>query len=669
MALRGLCAALFLCAAAHAAPFAIDSSRMGRRLDGWGAISGGGATSRLLFQYPEPQLSQILDFLFLPSYGASLHHLKVEIGGDGQSSEGVEPSHMHSADETPNFQRGYEFRLMVEARKRNPSILLSALAWTWPGWVGAGRTSPWTDPPLAASYLILWLRSARDVYNVSLDYIDADWNERGWSSEFVTTLRAALDASGFASVGIVCGDDAHAFSCATAVAADPALRAAVVALGVHGPSSPPDAATLATGVALWGTEVHVTDDGGSDLATMFANLYAIFNVTGGNIWNALSSYNPSLFSPDWGLFRAWQPWSSHYALLGKVWVMAHWTQATLPGWAFLEHAAGGTGTLDGGGQFTTLVDKPSGGFTLIISKPSSGTPERVAFALAGPAAALVALHAVRSRVVAGNGDSPDLTHYFVTQPDLPVTGGAFTVDVQPGDIWTLTTVATLHKGVAPFPPPAAPFPLAYNDTFDDCPVSQEAPYWTDMTGVWECISAPAPRGGVVMRQMATAKPLAWRPDEQRPFSLFAADASWRALDVSVSFTLSADNDTVLLGARANPNDCCGRVIAGEDLMPGAWLALAPGGAWTLYNAIANVSTPVGVLAHGSSPVAPIANAWHTLRLAVTALGSASASIDGASLFAGVGVQGSVPPTGFVGFGTGTWGQHVLFDDFAVTGSP
>ena len=158
-----------------AAPFAIDSSRTFRRFDGYGAISGGGATSRLLFQYDEPQLTQVLDYLFLPSYGASLHHLKVEVGGDGQSSEGVESSHQHSADETPNFARGYEWRLMVEARKRNPHILLSALAWTWPGWVGAGHTSPWTDPPLAAAYLITWLRGARDVYNVTLDYIDGDW--------------------------------------------------------------------------------------------------------------------------------------------------------------------------------------------------------------------------------------------------------------------------------------------------------------------------------------------------------------------------------------------------------------------------------------------------------------------------------------------------------------
>ena len=46
---------------------------------GIGAISGGGATSRLLVSYPEPQLSELLDLMFLPNYGASLHILKVHL--------------------------------------------------------------------------------------------------------------------------------------------------------------------------------------------------------------------------------------------------------------------------------------------------------------------------------------------------------------------------------------------------------------------------------------------------------------------------------------------------------------------------------------------------------------------------------------------------------------
>ena len=45
---------------------------------------GGGATSRLLVDYVEPQRSEVLDYLFTPNFGASLQLLKVEIGGDSQ---------------------------------------------------------------------------------------------------------------------------------------------------------------------------------------------------------------------------------------------------------------------------------------------------------------------------------------------------------------------------------------------------------------------------------------------------------------------------------------------------------------------------------------------------------------------------------------------------------
>lgn len=61
-----------------------------------GGLSGGGATSRLLVDYDDHRRSQILDFLFKPNFGANLQILKVEIGGDAQSTDGCEASHMHS---------------------------------------------------------------------------------------------------------------------------------------------------------------------------------------------------------------------------------------------------------------------------------------------------------------------------------------------------------------------------------------------------------------------------------------------------------------------------------------------------------------------------------------------------------------------------------------------
>ncbi len=58
----------------------LDGSTALHRYDGHGGLSAG-ASSRLLIDYPEPQRSQILDYLFKPNFGASLQILKVEIGG------------------------------------------------------------------------------------------------------------------------------------------------------------------------------------------------------------------------------------------------------------------------------------------------------------------------------------------------------------------------------------------------------------------------------------------------------------------------------------------------------------------------------------------------------------------------------------------------------------
>ena len=55
----------------------IDASAPGAlRYDGHGALSAG-ASSRLLYDYAEPQRGEILDFLFKPGFGAALDLVSV----------------------------------------------------------------------------------------------------------------------------------------------------------------------------------------------------------------------------------------------------------------------------------------------------------------------------------------------------------------------------------------------------------------------------------------------------------------------------------------------------------------------------------------------------------------------------------------------------------------
>src|SRR5215472_11175111 len=97
-------------AAAATASITVNGSQGGRTFDGIGAISGGGGNSRLLAGYPAAQQQQVYDYLFKPGYGADLQILKVEVGGDTNSTDGSESSVEHSRGAV-NCGAGYEWWL------------------------------------------------------------------------------------------------------------------------------------------------------------------------------------------------------------------------------------------------------------------------------------------------------------------------------------------------------------------------------------------------------------------------------------------------------------------------------------------------------------------------------------------------------------------------------
>src|SRR3954471_20948959 len=214
--------------ASAATTVTISGAAAGRTFDGVGAVSGGGGNAKLLYDYTEPQRSQILDYLFKPGYGASIQLFKTEIGGDANSTDGAEPSHMHTADDQ-NYDRGYEWWLMTEAKKRNRDIKLAALAWAAPGWIGSDNL--WTQNMI--TYIINYLRGARDAHGLSIDYIGG-WNENGWDRGWFVGLRNALNANGFGAVKVV-GADSSDWGVADDMVRDSAFGDAVDVVGVHYP--------------------------------------------------------------------------------------------------------------------------------------------------------------------------------------------------------------------------------------------------------------------------------------------------------------------------------------------------------------------------------------------------------------------------------------------------
>ena len=89
-----------------------------------------------------------------------------------------------------------------EAKARNPDILTYALSWGMPGWVGNG-TYYSND---SIYYHVEFMKCARDVYNITLDYMGI-WNEKPWGNPtWVKEFRVAMDAAGFSKTQIVIPD-------------------------------------------------------------------------------------------------------------------------------------------------------------------------------------------------------------------------------------------------------------------------------------------------------------------------------------------------------------------------------------------------------------------------------------------------------------------------------
>ncbi len=289
-----------------------DLGGLGPAFAGIGGLSGGGATSRLLPDYAPSVRAQILDLLFKPNFGASLQLLKVEIGGDGQSTEGTEPSHAHTADDL-NFARGWEWMLLEEAAARNPRLRTIALSWSWPAWIGCpggdlaspdcDGATPYSYPAQAAEYVTSFVRGARSAHNVSIDIVSS-WNEKAYNTSFLIALRAALDAAGLNETRIVCDD--WNWSCAEGMMNDPALFAAVDYISGHDVMP---ASARAVGKPLYDTEGFHTvgsDAGASQWIHEISSRYVEYGQSLNIAWNLVAAYYEGTAFWPHGLMHAWQ---------------------------------------------------------------------------------------------------------------------------------------------------------------------------------------------------------------------------------------------------------------------------------------------------------------------------------------------------------------------------
>lgn len=148
------------------------------RFKGFGTVTANN-TSRLMLDYKEEHPKkywEIMNKLFNKETGAGLTHVKVELGGDVNSSSGTEPATMRYEDEPANVLRGAGFQFAADAKKINPDISTEILRWGEPRWT-------WKDAAnkeYESRYK--WYKQTIDAvfkeYGFRLDYIGISQNER-----------------------------------------------------------------------------------------------------------------------------------------------------------------------------------------------------------------------------------------------------------------------------------------------------------------------------------------------------------------------------------------------------------------------------------------------------------------------------------------------------------
>jgi len=623
----------------------IDGNAAGRTFDGVGAISGGGGNSRLLFDYPEPQRSDILDYLFRPGFGAAMQILKVEVGGDTNSTSGAEPSHQHTASDL-SCSRGYEWWLMEQAKARNPNIKIYALAWGAPGWIGNGTFFS-TD---MINYYVRWLDCAKNSHGVTVDYLGG-WNERGFDKGWYENLRSTLNTRGYSNVQVVADDTS--FGPADQVVSDPAFAAAVDVLGSHyvcgyrsaQTTCPSSANAVASGKKVWASE-NGSDDynlGAVALARGINRGYIDGKMTAYINWPVIAAITPNIPFPTMGVALAAQPWSGAYSVGKNAWVMAHTTQFTQPGWRYLDSASGYLGGNRSNGSYVTLRSPTTSAYSIVIETMDATAAQTFTATVAGGLSTST-VH-IWSSALGGNVAA----NFFAHSSDVTPSGGNFTVTLQPGTIYTLTTTTGQGKGTV-VGPTAASFALPYADSYDGYAVGTEARFLADMQGAFEITTCAAGRAGRCVRQMSPRAPITW-DGLSDPYALLG-DIGWSNYRVSSDVLLEQAGYVEIIG-RAGTQHAFGP--AGLNAY---YLRVNDRGAWSLFRN--NVDNNNTVLRSGT--VAALGtNTWHNLALTFSGT-TITALIDGTTVAT---LTDSAWSVGQIGIGT-SQGETAQFDNLSIT---
>ena len=538
-------------AAAATTAITVNGTQGGRTFDGIGAISGGGGNTRLLTDYPAAQQQQILDYLFKPGYGADLQILKVEIGGDTNSTDGSESSIEHARGSV-NCNAGYEWWLMEQAKARNPNIKLYGLAWGAPGWIGSGNF--WSTDMI--NYLIAWLNCAAS-HGLTINYLGG-WNERGYNISWYEQLRSALERRP--------ATQACRSSAPTPTGPSPTTWSPTPRSPARCRSS---ARTTRAGTcpAQTSCSEHLERGRHRQAAVGQRERLAGLQRRRARRWPApinrglprreddrvhqLADRRRDLPEPAVRHRRADRGQPAVVRLVhGRqaAWVTAQTTQFTAPGWTYIDSASGYLRRQPEQRQLRhaeVARTAPTGARSSRPRTPPRRRPSTSTSPAACPPAPCTCGPPTSTR--------PAPSNWFVHSADITPTGGSFSLTLQPGYVYSLTTTTGQGKGTATSPAPGS-LSLPYSDNFDSDTAGQQPRTCPSCRARSRSSRARGGRSGQCVQQQAPVQPIEW-DSNANPFTI-GGNLCWSNYTVSADALIAAGRR----GAAAGPGRHADRLL-------------------------------------------------------------------------------------------------------------
>ncbi|MBA2677089.1 MAG: RICIN domain-containing protein, partial [Ktedonobacteraceae bacterium] len=359
-------------------------------------------------------------------------------------------------------------------------------------------------------------------------------------------------------------------------------------------------------------------------------------------WPLIAAIYPNLPYDTVGLMVANQPWTGNYSVGKQLWVTAHTTQFTQPGWHYLDTASSYLGGSNTNGSYVTFKSPNNSDYSIVLETVDATAAQTVNFQVSG------GLSTGTIHVWSTNLNSSNSTDYFVQQASITPSNGAYSLTVNPGYIYTFSTTSGQGKSTVTSPA-AAILPLPYSDNFSGYSIGQEARYFSDQNGAFEIVAAGGGRSGNSLRQMAPTAPINW-DNPSDPYTLLG-DLNWS------NYTVSCD----ILLEQAGYVEILGRVGTQQGFSPANinayYLRVTSRGAWSILK---NTTGGTVTTITSGSVAALGTNTWHTLTFDFQG-STLTASIDQKTV-------GSATDTtygsGQVGLGVSGW-QNAQYQNFSV----